>query len=239
MVRGLQSAGVAATVKHFPGLGDGGPGHPPRARCRARVAATTSRPHEFAPFRAAIAAGARLAMSAHVAVPALTGDPTLPATLSRAVMGGMLRDDLGFGGRDRSATRSTCGRSRRGRPGGRTSSRRSAPGSTCCSCAADRRAQRRIEETLLAAAGARGCSSRTNWRPRRAAGRPSSLARGRAAPRPTSTSSARRSTGRCRASSRSGALTRLDERPTACRPPRSPGAPGHADPGGHARTRPT
>ena len=37
-------------------------------------------------------------MSAHVAVPALSGDPTLPATLSRAVMTGTLRDELGFGG---------------------------------------------------------------------------------------------------------------------------------------------
>ena len=54
--------------------------------------------NEFAPFRAAIAAGARLVMSAHVAVPALTGDPTLPATLSRTVMGGTLRDGLGFRG---------------------------------------------------------------------------------------------------------------------------------------------
>ena len=37
-------------------------------------------------------------MSAHVAVPALTGDPTLPATLSRAVMRDTLRDELGFRG---------------------------------------------------------------------------------------------------------------------------------------------
>ena len=37
-------------------------------------------------------------MSAHVAVPALTGERALPATLSRAVMTGLLRDDLGFEG---------------------------------------------------------------------------------------------------------------------------------------------
>ena len=97
MVRGLQSAGVAATVKHFPGLGaaadDTHHGGAVVGGSRADLDA-----HELAPFRAAIAAGARVAMSAHVAVPALTGEPSLPATLSRAVMTGTLRTDLGFGG---------------------------------------------------------------------------------------------------------------------------------------------
>ena len=37
-------------------------------------------------------------MSGHVAVPALCGDPTLPATVSRAVMHDLLRDELGFDG---------------------------------------------------------------------------------------------------------------------------------------------
>jgi beta-N-acetylhexosaminidase len=50
------------------------------------------------PFRAAIEAGARVAMSSHVAIPAITGDPTLPATLSPTVMRTLLRDELGFGG---------------------------------------------------------------------------------------------------------------------------------------------
>jgi beta-N-acetylhexosaminidase len=50
------------------------------------------------PFRAAIAAGAGMVMSAHVALPALTGDPALPATIAREAMTGLLRDDLGFGG---------------------------------------------------------------------------------------------------------------------------------------------
>ena len=68
MVRGLQAAGVAATVKHFPGLGDV---DQDTHHGLAVVAATARRLDavELAPFRAAIAAGARLAMSAHVAVP--------------------------------------------------------------------------------------------------------------------------------------------------------------------------
>jgi beta-N-acetylhexosaminidase len=53
---------------------------------------------EFVPFRAAFTAGARLAMSGHAAVPAITGRDDLPATLSRAVMTDLLRRDLGFDG---------------------------------------------------------------------------------------------------------------------------------------------
>jgi beta-N-acetylhexosaminidase len=96
-VRGLQGAGVAATAKHFPGKGDvgvdthhelGGIEH-----ARERLEAV-----ELAPFRAAIEAGARVVMSGHFAVPSLTGNPALPATVSRAIMHDLLRDDLGFEG---------------------------------------------------------------------------------------------------------------------------------------------
>jgi len=97
MIRGLQGGGTAATVKHFPGLGEARQdphfGLGVVDADRERVEATT-----LLPFRAAAAAGAWLAMSAHVAVPALTGDPTLPATLSGEVMSGLLRGELGFEG---------------------------------------------------------------------------------------------------------------------------------------------
>jgi beta-N-acetylhexosaminidase len=97
MVRGLQSAGVAAGLKHFPGLGDvADDSHhelPTLDRSREELEA-----RELIPFRAGIAAGARIVMSAHLAVPSLTGDATLPATLSRRVMTGLLRDELGFDG---------------------------------------------------------------------------------------------------------------------------------------------
>ena len=97
MIRGLQSAGVAASVKHFPGLGAVDQDTHYKLGVVQGSAADLDA-NELAPFRAGIAAGARLVMSAHVAVPALTGDPTLPATLSRTVMGGTLRDGLGFRG---------------------------------------------------------------------------------------------------------------------------------------------
>lgn len=96
-VRGLQAAGVAATAKHFPGKGDvnvdthhqlGAIDHD-----RGRLDAV-----ELAPFRAAIEAGVRVVMSGHFAIPALTHNPSLPATVSRAVMHDLLRDELGFDG---------------------------------------------------------------------------------------------------------------------------------------------
>ncbi len=96
-VRGLQSAGVAATIKHVPGHGEpGGDTHhelPVIERSRAELLA-----RELVPFRAAIAAGARVAMAGHLAVPALTGRRDLPATLAREVVTDLLRDELGFEG---------------------------------------------------------------------------------------------------------------------------------------------
>lgn len=97
MVEGMQGAGVAATAKHFPGHGDTaadshhGLGALPHGRERlGRV--------ELPPFAAAIGAGARLVMSAHLAVPALTGREDLPATMAPAVLRDLLRGELGFGG---------------------------------------------------------------------------------------------------------------------------------------------
>ena len=97
MVRGLRRAGVAATVKHFPGLGDAAVdthfGVAVIEADRARLDRV-----ELPPFRAGLAAGADLVMSSHVAVPALTGDRRTPATLAAPVMAGLLRGELGFTG---------------------------------------------------------------------------------------------------------------------------------------------
>ncbi|MEA2549047.1 MAG: beta-N-acetylhexosaminidase [Chloroflexota bacterium] len=96
-VRGLQSAGVAATVKHLPGHGEpGGDSHlglPVIERSAAEL-----RARELVPFRSAITAGARVAMAGHLAVPALTGRRDLPATLAREIVHDLLRDELGFDG---------------------------------------------------------------------------------------------------------------------------------------------
>jgi beta-N-acetylhexosaminidase len=96
-VSGLQSVGVAAGIKHFPGIGDVSDdmhhGLPLVDADRLRLEG-----RELVPFRAAIAAGARVVMSAHLAIPALTGDVGLPATLAPRVMSELLREGLGFDG---------------------------------------------------------------------------------------------------------------------------------------------
>ncbi|MYV38764.1 glycoside hydrolase family 3 protein [Streptomyces sp. SID1328] len=94
-VTGLQSAGVAACTKHFPGHGDTAvDSH--HALPRIDVAADVLQARELAPFRAALAAGTRAVMSAHILVPAL--DPDRPATLSRPVLTDLLRGELGYQG---------------------------------------------------------------------------------------------------------------------------------------------
>ncbi|MBB0242916.1 glycoside hydrolase family 3 protein [Streptomyces alkaliphilus] len=94
-VEGLQSAGVAACVKHFPGHGDTDvDSH--LAMPRIGVDRDTLTERELLPFRAAIAAGTRCVMSAHILVPAL--DPELPGTLSPAVLNGLLRAPVSEGG---------------------------------------------------------------------------------------------------------------------------------------------
>jgi beta-N-acetylhexosaminidase len=83
-IEGMQSAGVAACVKHFPGHGDTAvDSH--HAMPRIDVDAATLDARELVPFRAALAAGAKAVMSAHILVPALDG--ALPATLSPAILG--------------------------------------------------------------------------------------------------------------------------------------------------------
>lgn len=91
--RGLERAGVAWCGKHFPGHGDTDlDSHlalPKLGHDRARLDAV-----ELAPFRAAVAAGASMLMSAHVVFEAL--DAALPATLSARVIPEVLRRDLGY-----------------------------------------------------------------------------------------------------------------------------------------------
>jgi beta-N-acetylhexosaminidase len=96
-VRGLQAEGVAATLKHFPGHGDiGVDTHLDLAVVERSRQELIER--ELVPFRAGLAAGARLVMAGHFALPALTGDATLPASLAREVITDLLREQLGFEG---------------------------------------------------------------------------------------------------------------------------------------------
>ena len=93
-VRGLQSTGVAACAKHFPGHGDtGGDSHLGIPLVDFDQAAEAV---HLAPFRAAIEAGAMAVMTAHVLFPRRDAD--LPATMSHAVLTDLLRRELGFEG---------------------------------------------------------------------------------------------------------------------------------------------
>ncbi|HEU4540835.1 MAG TPA: glycoside hydrolase family 3 N-terminal domain-containing protein [Jiangellaceae bacterium] len=94
-VAGQQSQGVVATVKHFPGHGgtaeDSHVSMPVLDASRALLER-----RELVPFRAAIDAGVQLVMTAHIIVPTVDADH--PATLSPAVISGLLRDELGYTG---------------------------------------------------------------------------------------------------------------------------------------------
>jgi beta-N-acetylhexosaminidase len=93
-VTGLQSSGVAACAKHFPGHGasavDSHHGLPVLDRLPQQLNDT-----ELVPFEGAIAAGVRSIMTGHLVVPAWSHEP---ATLSRYVTTEVLRERLGFTG---------------------------------------------------------------------------------------------------------------------------------------------
>ena len=94
-VRGLQSTGVAACVKHFPGHGDTElDSH--LALPVVRGALEQLRERELVPFAAAVSAGTRTVMTSHILLPDV--DPDHVATFSSRVLQGVLRDELGFGG---------------------------------------------------------------------------------------------------------------------------------------------
>jgi len=96
-VRGTQDGGAVSTAKHFPGHGDtdvdSHVGLPIVGANWARLDTL-----ELVPFRAAINAGAGMVMTAHIALPAIEGDSTTPATLAPKIITGVLRDSLRFGG---------------------------------------------------------------------------------------------------------------------------------------------
>ncbi|MEU7207035.1 glycoside hydrolase family 3 protein [Streptomyces sp. NPDC044989] len=95
-VTGYQRSGVAACAKHFPGHGDTATdshtGFPVITHSREEWEKL-----DAPPFRAAIEAGIDAIMTAHLMVPALddSGDP---ATLSRPILTGILREELGYDG---------------------------------------------------------------------------------------------------------------------------------------------
>ncbi|MEW5804261.1 MAG: beta-N-acetylhexosaminidase [bacterium] len=95
LIRGLHSGGVLATGKHFPGHGD------VRADSHYQLPVSdctveTLRCRELIPFIRAVQAGLDMIMTAHIQYTCL--DPEYPATLSKKIIQGLLRRELGFRG---------------------------------------------------------------------------------------------------------------------------------------------
>ncbi|MFJ9098436.1 glycoside hydrolase family 3 N-terminal domain-containing protein [Streptomyces sp. NPDC102405] len=91
-IAATEARGIASCAKHFPGHGG-------TLTDSHHELAVDPRPYDeldLGPFRAAIAAGVPMLMSAHVVFPAL--DPNRPATLSRRILGDLLRHELDFDG---------------------------------------------------------------------------------------------------------------------------------------------
>jgi beta-N-acetylhexosaminidase len=96
-VAGARDGGMIATIKHFPGHGDTDVdshlGLPVVAFDRSRLQSI-----ELVPFRRGIEQGAEAVMAAHIELPALDPAPSTPATFSRPILDGLLRQELGFAG---------------------------------------------------------------------------------------------------------------------------------------------
>ena len=93
-IEGLQSTGVAASAKHFPGHGDTATdSHLALPVVDLPLAVLRSR--ELLPFAAAIAAGTETIMTSHILLPQLD---EAPATFSARILGELLRGELGFTG---------------------------------------------------------------------------------------------------------------------------------------------
>jgi beta-N-acetylhexosaminidase len=94
-IAGLQSTGVAATAKHFPGHGDTSQDSHVSLPVVDR-SLDELRQRELIPFAAAVGAGTRLVMTSHILLPQL--DDEHPATMSHDILAGLLRAELGFSG---------------------------------------------------------------------------------------------------------------------------------------------
>lgn len=96
-IRGAGQGGAMTTAKHFPGHGNTSTdSHIGLAVVPSDMDKLNS--VELIPFKRAVAAGVDSIMTAHVAVPKVTGESEVPATLSPEILSGLLRHELGFNG---------------------------------------------------------------------------------------------------------------------------------------------
>jgi beta-glucosidase-like glycosyl hydrolase len=95
--KGMKKAGIGACLKHFPGHGDTAVdshlGLPILHKSKEELQA-----EELLPFQYGIDRGVELIMVGHLAVPALTGGKDIPASISRELITGLLKEEMGFEG---------------------------------------------------------------------------------------------------------------------------------------------
>ena len=96
-IRGAQENGQIATAKHFPGHGDVATDSHLEMPV-LNVAPQRLESVELPPFRAAVEEGVQAFMSAHIWLPQIEPEKGLPSTLSKNVLTGILRDELGYRG---------------------------------------------------------------------------------------------------------------------------------------------
>ncbi|OGX29137.1 MAG: hypothetical protein A3B78_02855 [Omnitrophica WOR_2 bacterium RIFCSPHIGHO2_02_FULL_67_20] len=96
-IRGLQSHGVAACAKHFPGLG-AVPRDPHKTLPTITLDWQEIEEVHLPPFETAIRAGVAMVMSSHACYPGLGEPARLPATFSRRLIHDLLRTRMGFQG---------------------------------------------------------------------------------------------------------------------------------------------
>lgn len=96
-MKGMQDGGLLVSIKHFPGHGDTDvDSHydlPQLNFTKARLDSL-----EIYPFRELIKEGAAGVMIAHMNIPSLDNTPNIPSTLSRPIVTGILKKELGFRG---------------------------------------------------------------------------------------------------------------------------------------------
>ena len=95
-VRGLEEQGVTSCLKHFPGQGNANLDTHEGLAVSERTL-DELRELELKPFCAGVEAGARMIMVGHFVIPEVTGEG-IPASLSKAVMTDLLRDEMGYEG---------------------------------------------------------------------------------------------------------------------------------------------
>ena len=96
-VAGLKDNGITVCLKHFPGQG-GADGDTHKGLASVSASADDIKLNDIPPFLSGVEAGADMIMVGHFMAPSITGDSTVPCSMSKAVMTELLRGEYGYNG---------------------------------------------------------------------------------------------------------------------------------------------